>query len=130
MKDILKNLLDRLEAIGDDHEELFDTDVRQNMSNAIVEGFVRRRQEQDFTAPEDFGMFAEKANEVVKSAIAQYIAEASQRADEVGLHSFHDRLNAVQDGSVRSIGGNDYDEFLGHSPPEFFDENGNVARTH
>jgi len=126
MKDILKNLLDRLEVIGEDHEELFDSDVRQNMSNAIVEGFVRHRQA--YTVPDDFGMFSEEANEDVKSAIAQYITDASERAVEMGLHRFHDRLNGVQDGSVRSFGGNDYDEFLGHSPSEFFDESGNVIR--
>ena len=34
-------LLNRLEAIGKNHKELFDSDVRQEMSNAIMEGFVR-----------------------------------------------------------------------------------------
>ena len=127
MNDILKNLLDQLEGIGEDHEVLFDSDVRQNMSNAIVEAFVRSRK--DYAVPDNLGMFSDEANDAVKSVIVRYIADASRKADEIGLLSFHARLSAVQDGSVRSYGGNDYDEFLGHSKPEFFDENGNVIRT-
>lgn len=127
MDDILKNLLDQLEGIGEDHEELFDSEVRQYMSNAIVQAFVRSQQ--DYSVPDNLGMFSDEANNAVKSAIVQYIADASRKADEIGLQRFHDRLLAVQDGSVRSYGGNDYDEFLGHSQPEFFDENGNVIRT-
>ena len=127
MQDTPRNLLDRLETVGGGHVELFDTDVSQNMSNAIVEGFTRRRQ--DYIVPDDFGMFSEKTNQAVKSAIAQYVADACQKADEIGLHGFHDRLRAVQNGSIRSFGGNYYDDFLGHTPPEFFDKNGNVIRT-
>jgi hypothetical protein len=128
MKDTLKSLLDHLQTIGENHEELFDTDVRQNMSNAIVDGFVRHRH--DYIVPDDFGMFSKEANRAVKAAIAQYIAAAIQKADEMELTGFHERLNAVQDSSVRSFGGNDYDEFLGHSPAEFFDQDGIVIRTH
>jgi len=128
LKDILKKLLDRLETIGENHEELFDSDVRENMGIAIMEGFVRRRE--DYTIPDDFGMFSKEGNEEVKSAIVQYITDARQKAEEDRINTFHDRLNALQDGTVRSLGGNDYDEFLGHTPPEFYDENGNVIRTH
>lgn len=130
MKEILRKMLDRLEAIGEDHEELFDTEVRQAMSNAILDGFVRLEKNQAYKLPEYFGMFSEKANEEVKATIAHFIAEAKRRADELKICRFHDRLNAVQDESVTSLGGNDYDEFLGHSPPEYFDETGSVIRTH
>src|SRR4051812_13305913 len=112
MKDALKTLLDLLDAIGIEHEELFDTDVRQNMSNAIMEGFVRHRLQYEIT--KDLGMFSEEGNTAVRNALTVYIAAANEKADELGLKTFHDRLNAVQDGSVRSVNGNDYDEFLGH----------------
>ena len=127
MKDALKKLLDGLDEIGSKHEELFDSDVRQNMSNAIMEGFVRQRLQ--YEVPQDFGMFSEAGNTAVHDAIAEYVATANEKADELGLSAFHDRLNAVQDGSVGSINGNDYDDFLGHSRNEFFDELGNVIRT-
>ena len=127
MKDILKKLLERLEAIGENHEELFDSEVRGRTGDAIMEGFVRHRH--DYIIPDDLGMFSDESNADVKSAIARYISDANQRADELGLRGFHERLSAMQDGSVLSAGRNYYDEFLGHSRPEFFDENGNVIRT-
>lgn len=128
MREILVILLSRLDAIGEKHDELFDTDVRQNMSNAIMAGFVRRQQ--GYVIPDKMGMFSEQADADVVNVIAQYVAMANRRADELELKTFHDRLNALQDRSARSNRGNDYDEFLGHSPPEFFDASGIAIRTH
>jgi len=127
MKDTLKHFLDRLDAIGAEHEELFDSDVRQKMRNAVMDGFVRRRT--GFGVPYDLGMYSEEANAAVAMAISEFIETANQQADELKIIAFHDRLNVVQDGSVRSDLGNDYDEFLGHSPAEYFDDVGNVIRT-
>ncbi|HEX5105337.1 MAG TPA: hypothetical protein VFV87_16075, partial [Pirellulaceae bacterium] len=41
MDEILLALLIRLEAIGDEHEELFDSEVRERMGNAVFHGFVK-----------------------------------------------------------------------------------------
>jgi len=128
METILKKLLDQLEAIGNDHEELFDSDVRQNMSDAIFYGFIRGRS--DFIIPDDLGMFSEEANKQVKFAITTFITDANHEAKQAGIHRFHDRLNAVQNNSVDSFGGLFYDDFLGHSRPELFDENGEVIRAY
>ena len=127
MKALLKQLLDRLEEIAVEHEELFDSDVRQSMSNAILDGFVRNRE--GFEIPNEFGMFTSEGNSVVKTAIINYIGMANRKAENIGISSFHSRLSALQDDSVCSFDGNDYDEFLGHSQPEFFDEAGTVVRT-
>lgn len=127
MKDTLKQLLDRLDEIGSKHEELFDSDVRQNMSNAIVDGFVRNRP--GYEIPNEYGMFTDTANVAVKTAIATFIEMANRDAEKMRLTTFHARLSALQDDSVHSTNGNDYDEFLGHSQPEFFDDAGTVIRT-
>ena len=127
MKDTLKKLLDRLDEIGSEHRELFDSDVRQNMSNAIIDGFVRNRT--GYEIPNDFGMFTDTGNTAVKTAIATFIEMAIRDAEKMRLTTFHARLSALQDDSVRSAEGNDYDEFLGHSQPEFFDDAGTVVRT-
>jgi hypothetical protein len=127
MRDALKKLLDRLDLIGSEHEELFDSDVRESMGDAIMEGFVRHRA--DYEVPDDFGMFSRKGNEAVRSAIPEFVTTANQRAQLLHQDTFHVRLSAVQDRSVRSDDGTDYDDFLGHSPPEFYDEAGNVTRT-
>ncbi|WP_147274353.1 hypothetical protein [Bremerella cremea] len=127
MRDALKRLLNLLDEIGNEHEELFDSDVRQNIRNAIMEGFVRHRLK--YEIPQDFGMFSEDGNTAVRNAISEYVATGNKKADELEIRTFHDRLNVMQDDSVCSVNGNDYEEFLGHSRGEFFDEVGNVIRT-
>lgn len=127
MDDLLRKLLERLEAIAEDHEELYDSDVRQLMSNAIVDGFVRARNEH--VIPDDFGMHSAQANAGVRSALDEFVFAANEKASELGIASFHGRLAVVQNGGVRTQQGNDYEDFFGHSRPELFDEFGNVFRT-
>ena len=86
MRNALKRLLDRLDAIGVEHEELFDSDVRQRMSNAVLDGFVRNRQK--YNVPHDFGMFSTEANAAVMGAIAEFIVTAKRTADELQIKSF------------------------------------------
>jgi hypothetical protein len=127
MDEILSHFLQRLEELGRQYEELYDSDVRQAIGNAVMDGFVRARA--GFVVPTDLGMFSEKANGALREAIQGYLAAANERAGELGIVAFRDRLAAVQRPDVRTPEGNDYDEFLGHSPPEFFDDIGNVIRT-
>lgn len=127
MKVTLLDLLESLETIGNSYGELYDSEVRERMGVAIMEAFVRQRA--DYVIPDDLGMFSEPANRVVHSAIQRYIVDANRKAKSLGLLSFYDRLNALQDSSVQTANGrNDYEEFLGHTPPEFHDTVGNVIR--
>lgn len=121
-------MLNKLEEIGNDHEELFDSDVCQDMEDAIMNGFVRRKLQ--YEIPQDFGMFSDEANSAVREAISEYVSTCNNKADELGIVAFHDRLNAHQDGSVVTAQRNDYEEFFGHARNEFFDELGNVIRTY
>ncbi len=125
MEDILLELLKKLEAIGEKHEELFDSDVRQRMSNAVLDAFVR----QSSAVPEDFGLYSSEANSEVHAALEHYVSEANARASVLGLSRFADRLAALQNRLVRTPGQkNDFDDFFGYSPPEAFDEAGRVIR--
>jgi hypothetical protein len=54
MKELLLQLLERLEQVGDDHEELFDADVREKMRDAVTEGFFAPV----FELPDDFAMYS------------------------------------------------------------------------
>ena len=40
MKDTLKKLLDTLDSISEEHEEVTDTDVRDQMYEAVYHGFI------------------------------------------------------------------------------------------
>jgi hypothetical protein len=109
MKDELKNLLDRLEDIANEHEELFDTDVREQMYEAVYHGFIV--QTPGYTLPNSFGVFEPAGNAKVRAALAEFIAAAKQS----GPGSSEERFADFQDGTVLSKKGNPYDEFFGHA---------------
>jgi hypothetical protein len=124
--ELLFKLLLRIEEIGNIHEELFDSDVRQAMGDAVFYGFIRPLA--GYQLPDDFGMFSASANQQVRTAISEYVDSANRRADELGLSTFHQRLAAFQNRSVRtpSERWNDFDEFFGYTNPDSYDENGTV----
>jgi hypothetical protein len=124
MNELLRSLLESLEAVGKEHPELFDSDVRHAMSNAIVDGFVRGHGVE--AVPTGFGMFSVEADAKVHQAIEAYVVSACRLASEIGIKRFQDRLAAVQNSEVRTCCGSDYDDFLGHSAAEQFDSVGNV----
>ena len=39
MDEILRELINKLDDVGSAHEELFDTECRERMGNAVFEGF-------------------------------------------------------------------------------------------
>jgi hypothetical protein len=126
MEDELRKLLERLEEIGDEHSELFDSDVRDAMGDALVDGLARLKP--GFTLPVTFGMFSADADEKVRAAIQTFLDVARRLAVEEGLATFHQRLAAIQNPAVVTDGGNDFDEFFGTSNPDFFDKDGKVIR--
>lgn len=124
---LLQRLLERLESIGHQHEEIFDSEVRERMGMAIMDGFVHDRV--DYTISNDMGMFSEEANVAVRSSIQEYVDEAKVVAKALGLAKFHERLAVFQNGEVvTEKDRNDYDEFFGTTPPESYDEHGTVIR--
>lgn len=126
MNELLRHLLESLETIANQHPELFDSDVREAMSDAVVDGFVRGRGIE--AVPDSFAMFSVEADAWVRKVIEEYVVSANRIASEVGLKSFPDRLAAVQNPKVRTSFGSDYEDFLGHSPADCFDSVGNVIR--
>ena len=125
MEELLRQLLNRLEGIGNDHEELYDTECREQMSDAVMKGFVRAASNYDL--PHEFGLHSTEANRAVREALLEYVDRASAKASELGLSGFHDRLAAFQNSDVESDGeGSFYDDFFGYAAPEAFDALGNV----
>ena len=126
MEKILLNLLRELERIGQSHEELYDSEVREQMGNAVAAAYVRRTP--GYLLPDKFGMYSEDADADVRRSLAEYIERANALAGEVGLTSFHGRLAAFQDRSVRTSSAIhiEYEDLLGHMPPEWYDAAGNI----
>jgi len=127
IENLLGTLLQDLMSVGNDHEELFDSEVRQIMGNAVMDGFVRGQG--TGVVSTELGMFSDEANRLVYAALVKFIENANAAAESLGMTAFFDRLAALQDRHVVTNGSYDYDEFFGHTPPEFYDESGNVIRT-
>lgn len=126
MQEELLRLLERLEQIGEAHPDLFNSEVRQAMSNALVDGFARLVP--DFALPTSFRMLSAEGNEEVRAALALFLEVARPLAIQQELRTFHQRLAAIQNSAVRTDEGNDFDEFFGMSNPAFFNERGEVIR--
>ncbi|MCE9545543.1 MAG: hypothetical protein K8T25_08505 [Planctomycetia bacterium] len=126
MEALLLRLLTELQAIGRNHEELYDSEVREAMGVAIMEGFVRCIS--GYQIPADLGMMTENDNKSVRDALVRYINDANLRAAELCLASFHARLAAFQNRYVRVVpsSAKDYEELFGHTPPDWYDLDGNV----
>lgn len=105
----LSKLLNRLDAILKDHEEVGDTDVREQMYEAVYHGFIV--QTVGYSLPAKFGMFEPAGDAAVRAALAEFVPAACA----LGISTPQERFAAFQDGSVLSDSGCPYDEYFGHS---------------
>ena len=112
---LLVEFMDRLESIGEDHEELYDTDVRERMGEVIDNLLISPTGSTEI--PADMGMFSAEGNRRVVDALRHYLDRAVPRAEELGLDAAA-RSAAVWDGDAISAAGSSVDEFLGWRDPD------------
>jgi hypothetical protein len=110
MEKSLKALLNAMDKIFDEHEELGDTAVREQMRAAIEKALLAPVA--GYVLPDEFGMYEPEGDAKVKAALARFIEAA--KIESAGLTTREDRLRAFQDGSVESREGNSYDEYFGY----------------
>jgi len=72
MKTALKQLIDDLDNVFEEHEEVGDTDVREQMYEAVSKSFVVPQA--GYVLPADFGMFSDDGNKKVQSALRKFVA--------------------------------------------------------
>jgi hypothetical protein len=123
----LRKLLERLAHIAEAHEEVYDSDVREAMRDAVFHGFLKRVP--NFQMPATFETFRAEADQLVRDALVEYINEANSRADALGL-GFRARYAAFQDEDV-TVGPQqlNYGDFFGYTPPDYYDEQGNERQS-
>ena len=109
MKTELKHLLDTLDTIAAEHDEVTDTDVREQMYEAVYRGFII--QQPGYVVPSKFGMFTPAGDELVHRALAEFIPVACAAGPSVPQR----RFEAFQDDSVVSGEDHAYDWFFGYS---------------
>jgi hypothetical protein len=114
MDKALRKLLGRLAHIAETHEEVYDSDVREAMRDAVFHGFVKRVP--SFRMPATFETFSAEADQLIRDALVEYLNEANSRADALGL-GFRARYAAFQDEHV-TFGPQqlNYGDFFGYTP--------------
>ena len=128
MDELLRELLETLEEIGRSHEELYDSDCRDTLGDAVFHLFINPSP--GYELPDDFGLDSDDANQRVRAALRHYVDSARESAAKLGLADFHARLAAFQNGDVRtSRGQKQFDAFFGWSDPACFDSTGRVVES-
>ncbi len=126
MDQILRDLLEALEAVQEKHPEITDTEVREAMSDAVWHLFIVPKV--GFKMPKSFFLDSAKANRAVHKALKDYIGKAKKVSQESGVLSFRDRLAAFQNSHVGSPGGYSYDDFFGWTDPDQYEASGAPKR--
>jgi hypothetical protein len=109
IKSALMVLLDELDRLAIEHPELTDTEVREEMGNALLAALVSRGD--GHSLPKRLGMFSERGNRDVRRALAAYLKSVS---GEMVDASPAECLAALQDCTVCSRQGTKYDMYFGH----------------
>jgi hypothetical protein len=128
-KTLLLSLLEKLERVGENNEEIYDTECRDKMLDFIWNSFVLPSS--NYKTPDDFGMFESIANKQVKKAIEEYIEKASVMADDNQMN-FQQKLAVFQDSDVATSSDEkiEFDDFFGWCNPDRFDSEGNHVEFH
>jgi hypothetical protein len=110
LQQALQTLLEQLLEISEQHGELFDTVVREQMFEAAMNSFMKPKP--GFALPAKFGMYEDEGNKAVKRALQQYLDTVKPLAETQHL-SPQQRLEAFEDATVM-VGDNlTPDEFFG-----------------
>lgn len=121
MEQLLLQLLKALEAIGEENEEIGDTECRDAMRAAVYHSFLLPKP--GYRLPATFGLYSKKSNQLVREALAVYIKAAKAEAKKLDL-SFRGRLVAFQNAAIHTEDGTTSDEFFGYTPPTMWTEFG------
>ena len=96
----LSGLLDALDEIAGQHEEVFDTDVRERMWEVIQRRYLRL--EPGFAIPAQLGMFSEAGNRRLREALEHHLRNLVAVADAFALDTEDKRLHAISHPAVTS----------------------------
>jgi hypothetical protein len=116
LKEALTLLVEELCKIADQHEEVFDTAVREAMFEAVSRAFIVPQP--GYKLPDDFEMFSPEGNKLVKAALAKFLANPQLIEAASKLATPQERLDAFQD-PVETNAGNTQEEFFGFSDTPF-----------
>src|SRR5215207_8006028 len=106
MKNALRTLLNNLDKVAQEHLEIHDTVVRENMGDVVYSSLVLL--EPAFPNPEypnDYGLFSDDGNDKVHHSIIEFLSHPEVVAARDHLPTQQERLDAFQDYDVASESG-------------------------
>jgi hypothetical protein len=112
IKKALRQLLSAFDKIYAKHEELGDSDVRDRVSDAIQNAFIKPAPK--YKLPFNFGMFSEEANKMVQTAVQRFLEHPQVVAGRKSLKTAEERLKAFQDFDVETSEGTNVFEYFGY----------------
>jgi len=113
MKKSLKQLINALDKVFEEHEEVGDTDVREQMYDTVRKGFIVPQL--GYAPPAKFGMFSDEGDKKVRAALQKFLAHPEVAVASKSLKTPEARLAAFQDTDAESSEGNTYDEYFGYA---------------
>lgn len=88
-------LINQLEDIGASSEELYDTDVKEQMNEALVEIFIKENK--GYQVPASFGMFSKSSDRAVQQAFTKFQSDLSNRSI-----NYKSKLNLLNPNGITS----------------------------
>lgn len=114
MQIALKELLNNLDKIEVEHDEIFDTAVREEMYTAIEDNFVMPESVSSNVGTY-FAMFSDEGNAKVAKVLTQFLNHPDVIATGAKLSSPQARLDAFQDETIESDEGNMVEDYFGYA---------------
>ena len=108
----MAGFLEDIEKIGDQHPELFDTDVREQMWAVVERVLIKKSTAVE--VPDDLGMFTSIGNKRLKDALEFNLQRLCEVFDVFELNTETARLNSFFNPKLRTERGNPVDHFFGH----------------
>ena len=113
IKKALKQFLTALDKIYAKHQEVGDSDVRDQMYAAVYRSFIQPQR--GWSLPAKFGMFSDKGNDLVRVALHKFLKHPEILAASRALNSPKDRFASFQDDDVETREGTTCFEYFGYS---------------
>lgn len=110
---VVARLFSRLEAIADQHEELTDTEVREALHKTLNYYFVWAKPCDPL--PRRYAMYTPAGDDAVAEVVTEFLHNATVLARQHRIAVGTDRLELLQDASIRTPRGELYDLFIGHA---------------
>jgi hypothetical protein len=107
----LAALLEDLEKISKEHEEVFDTDVREQMWTFLEGRFIQQNEET--TLPTEFGMFSAEGNEKIREAFARNTKDLDTIIEIFSLDTYEKRMTTFTNPKIATPDGSRLDDFFG-----------------